>query len=288
MDTVKNIFQRKIFFSSNHFIIFFENNKMDTRFWGPSGWRLLHLITFTYQPSNVKHVKEFFETLPYVLPCKFCRASLTEYMRVEPIESALESRSALTHWLFRIHNLVNEKLKGQGLLHERNPSFDSVKKVYEERVKEGCMRTNFEGWDFLFSIAENHPYSVHGATPMPNAPPQTEVKGDEERNRWNYLKPGERIPYYLQFWKALVEVLPFEEWKKAWKGCKPRMEKLKKSAGGAKRELWRIRCCLERKLELVNQEKFESVCKRLVEHKSGCNKTKKARTCRRITKKIHK
>jgi hypothetical protein len=257
---------------------------MDTRFWGPSGWRLLHLITFTYKPSNSEKVKEFFEVLPYVLPCKFCRASLTEYMRAEPIDDALSSESKMTHWLYRIHNMVNEKLRGQALLHDKDPSFASVKKVYEERVKEGCLQTAFEGWDFLFSIAENHPYAVRGFSPMPNAPPEDEVKGDEERNRWNYMNSKERIPYYMKFWKVIGDVLPFEEWCVAWNGCKPNFEKIKKGAKGAKKELWRIRCCLEKKLELVNQEKFESVCKRLTEHKSGCNKTKKARTCRSLNK----
>lgn len=261
---------------------------MDTRFWGPSGWRLLHLITFTYVPSKKNEVKEFFELLPYVLPCKFCRASLTEYMRTEPIESALESKSKLTHWMYRVHNLVNEKLRGQGLVHDKNPSFQSVKKVYEDRVKEGCIQTSFEGWDFLFSIAENHPQAVHGSSPMPNAPPEEEVSDDSERNRWNYMTASERMPYYMRFWKVIGDVLPFKEWCDAWNGCKPHFGRFEKSAKGSKKELWRLRCCLEKKLELVNQEKFESVCKRLTEHKSGCNKTRKARTCRRMTKRQKK
>ena len=67
---------------------------MDTKFWGPSGWKLLHLITFTYEPSQSKAVGKFFELLPFVLPCKFCRASLTEYMDDDPID--LKSKATLT------------------------------------------------------------------------------------------------------------------------------------------------------------------------------------------------
>jgi hypothetical protein len=85
---------------------------------------------------------------------------LAEYLHVESIEPALQTQSKLAHWLYKVHNLVNGKLRKQNLLQESNPSFASVKKVYEERVKEGCVRTAFEGWDFLFSIAENHPYSL--------------------------------------------------------------------------------------------------------------------------------
>ena len=60
---------------------------MDTRFWGPSGWRLLHLITFATSDIDNDHLQLFFRNLPYVLPCKFCRASLTDYYAVDPIPS---------------------------------------------------------------------------------------------------------------------------------------------------------------------------------------------------------
>jgi hypothetical protein len=261
---------------------------MDTRFWGPSGWRLLHLITFDYKPHQQKKaVQAVFETLPYVLPCKFCRYSLTDYMREKPILSALKSRSLLTKWLYTIHNMVNAKLRGQGITTEEDPPFENVQQIYEERLQAGCSRVEFEGWDFLFSVAENHPYAVHGSTPMPDAPPEEEVKGDEERNRWNYLKPHERIPYYIKFWTSLGQTLPFDTWRASWKSCHPRIQQFAKGAKQSKKELWRLRCCLEKKLDLVNRESFSHVCKRLTEHKSGCHKTKRARTCRaRKTRKL--
>ena len=255
---------------------------MDTRFWGPSGWRLLHLITFTYKPKDKDAVQEFFSLLPFVLPCKFCRASLAEYMEELPFDEASPAQ-----WLYAIHNKVNEKLRGQGLLKETNPSFEAVQQVYKERIASGCRRTDFEGWDFLFSIASNHPFSrgAKGSTPMPDMPPEMMKSKDPKlRNRWNILTPDERIPFYKRFWSSLQEVLPFEEWRSSWRSCKPKLQKV----GDRKkwmRELWRIRCCLEAKLELVNRERFDTVCKKLVDHSSGCNKTKKARTCRRVTRK---
>jgi hypothetical protein len=259
---------------------------MDTRFWGPSGWRLLHLITFTYEnePSRRESVKELFSMLPFVLPCKFCRASFADYLEQEPLEPALASQAKLERWLYKVHNLVNGKLRKQGLLKEANPSFESVKKVYEERIQQGCVRTSFEGWDFLFSIAENHPFSRASrvSSEMPDMPEEIwRSKDPVVKNRWNILKPEERIPYYIRFWKAVGPSLPFLEWREAWKTCSPKTNLLKSRSRWMK-ELWRIRCCLEEKLELVNREKFDSVCARLQEHKSGCNKTKRARTCRRI------
>jgi hypothetical protein len=259
---------------------------MDTRFWGPSGWRLLHLITFQYNPAKQKTcVKELFETLPFVLPCKYCRASLTEYLEKEPLEPALASRAKLTHWLYRVHNHVNAKLRSQGLNQQPDPPFDTVQRIYEERARQGCIRTAFEGWDFLFSVAENHPYTVGKGTPMPEVPPEAwKSKDPIIQNHWNLMKPSARIPFYTRFWKSLGDCLPFEEWRSAWSGCSPAFS-LIKSPKRWKKELWRIRCCLEERLDLVNREDFSSVCRRLEEHKSGCNRKRKAKTCRKLTPK---
>ena len=310
---------------------------MDTRFWGPSGWRLLHLITFTYEPIGAKRlgerlgqtssgvgeprqkesVRELFSMLPFVLPCKFCRASLVQYMRKEPLEPALKSRATLTRWLYKIHNHVNSKLRDQGLLKDADPSFADVKKVYEDRVAAGCIRTEFEGWDFLFSIADNHPFSQNAKnsspmppmTPMPDAPTGlqsadglTSLKeGDlpkaqsadgltpEEKNEFNLMTPEERMPYYKRFWESLAGTngaLPFLTWRNAWTTCGIRYETLNHRKTWI-RELWRVRCCLEKELELVNHEEFGSLCKRLANHRSGCGSKTRGKTCRRkrITRK---
>lgn len=253
---------------------------MDTRFWGPSGWRLLHLITFTYEPSQRQAVSELFSMLPFVLPCKYCRASLAQYMREEPLAPALKSRAALTRWLYKIHNHVNAKLRGQGLLKDADPSFASVKKVYEERVAAGCIRTEFEGWDFLFSIVENHPFSqaARNSSPMPDAPSGTLTP--EERNEFNLMTAEERMPYYKRFWESLSGALPFHEWRQAWTTCAIRYETLAHRQTWI-RELWRVRCCLEKELDLLNREEFNSLCKRLASHRSGCGSKKRGKTCRR-------
>ena len=117
---------------------------MDTRFWGPSGWEFLHQITFAYEPGQ--HVKELFEMLPYVLPCKFCRASLTVYLRADPID--LTSRETLSRWLWRIHNAVNDKLRKQGQDVAADPTFESVKMYYMDSLASGCTQTHFPGWTF--------------------------------------------------------------------------------------------------------------------------------------------
>jgi hypothetical protein len=254
---------------------------MDTKFWGPSGWRLLHLISFTYDVKNKKAVKEFFELLPFILPCKFCRASLSDYMDEDPVD--VSSRPALSKWLWRIHNKVNEKLRGQGLLKEKDPSFEAVKKMYEDRISAGI--EFFEGWDFLFSIAENHPYSRDSkkSLPMEGCPSKESLLCEKDKNRWNTMTPDERFNKYTEFWKIVGNVLPFDEWKDAWKGCKINVKTFEERKTLVK-EIWRIQCCIEKNLELVKHEKFQSLCKRLASHRSGCGKKLRARTCRRSTR----
>ena len=135
---------------------------MDTRFWGPSGWKLLHSITGNYpeMPNDYDKntYKIFFMTLPHILPCVYCRNSLDKYYKELPIEGGLDnminkpldSRENLERWLYDIHNLVNDKLRGQGLLKIPNPSFNDIKKKYNNNTCD-------EGWDFLYAIVLNYP-----------------------------------------------------------------------------------------------------------------------------------
>lgn len=248
---------------------------MDTKFWGPSGWRLLHLITFAYSPIQKESVRKVFESLPYVLPCKFCRASLQEYIEEDPVEPALRSKVTLSKWLWRIHNKVNDKLRGQRLLDTDNPSFQSIKEIYEKRLEHVG---SFEGWDFLFSIAENHPYckASRHSIPMKDCPPIIPLHASlSQKNRWNILSCNERMNKYKVFWENLQESLPFEEWRNTWKECGLN-EKSVDERLGLIRELWKLKCCFGKEGDTL-----ESTCKKLADHRSGCSNRKNAKTCRR-------
>ena len=253
---------------------------MDTRFWGPSGWRFLHTITFAYIPRTDKNVVgEMFTMLPFVLPCKFCRTSLQEYMDADPLDPALESRETLTRWLWRIHNSVNGKLRDQKLPVEPDPPFEKVKEFYENFLSSGCSKTEFPGWDFLFSIADLHPFSrlARKSIPIPGSPCES-LETPEEKNRWNCLSPEERLPFYTKFWASLKATLPFQEWRDTW----PRLNVGTRAQ--AMKSLWKARCRMETRLSLLNRCKYSSLCKTLKTHRSGCNKSKRARTCRKVKK----
>jgi hypothetical protein len=255
---------------------------MDTRFWGPSGWRLLHTISFAYHPRDVSAFREFFHTLPFVLPCKFCRTSLSEYMKEYPLEPALKSRDTLSRWLWTIHNQVNSKLRSQNLNVDPDPSFEQVRVFYEELLSIGCTKTEFPGWDFLFSIADLHPLSKEArvSVPIPGADCGSRTTL-EEKNLWNCLTGEERLPIYMKFWLSLGKVLPFKEWRVSWSSNAAVKKENLRSKASIHSWLWETRCAMERDLELLNTCKYSSLCKNLRDHRSGCSKSRRARTCRK-------
>jgi len=122
---------------------------MDTKFWGPSGWKLLHLITF--ERGSLQKKKKLFSVLGQVLPCKYCRQSTSEYIRDEP------PQNNLALWLYNLHKKVNHKLESQGLHAAPNPGFSQVVKKYREDLKTAYL----PGIPFLLSMAYNFDSETH-------------------------------------------------------------------------------------------------------------------------------
>jgi hypothetical protein len=245
---------------------------MDTKFWGPSGWRILHLIATG--PNAAKNL-QFWETLPFVLPCKFCRASLTDYYEELPVPT---KQAEFAEWLYKIHNKVNHKLRTQGQTIEPDPTFKAVQTRYTELLSQGCTKTVFPGWELLFCIADNHP-SSSPSKPMPDTPssPPTSLK---ERNRYNLLTPNERKAALRRFWTSLPDVLPFAEWITIWNKAAGSISNAVQNRRTALAWLWKIRCAMNRELHTMSQTNFYGLCKTIREHRSGCSSSVRAKTCR--------
>jgi hypothetical protein len=125
---------------------------MDTRFWGPSGWQLFHLIAFATDPEDARPV---LDDMKDVLPCKYCRASTSEYVRASP------PTKPYGRWLYDIHNKVNTKLRTQCADDPKvinpgpDPTFAEVKARYDRMTKPDAV----PGRDFLMAVAYNFPAS---------------------------------------------------------------------------------------------------------------------------------
>ena len=108
---------------------------MDTTFWGPDGWILLHTITyFLPEKLNIKEqklVKSFYENASKILPCKYCRISNQKYMKSLPIEKYYKTRQKMNLWIYLMHNKVNNKLRKQGYCIYKNPEFSDIDVRYK-------------------------------------------------------------------------------------------------------------------------------------------------------------
>ena len=258
---------------------------MDTRFWGPSGWKLLHLICEDYQYSaeNAIRYAQFFETIPYILPCKFCRASLTDYYRQHPFQLANSYMSPtldLPKWIYDIHNCVNNKLRKQGLHKSCNPPYSKVKRYYTALHQCEWDKQLLHFWDFLFAVGYHHPKEkAFYEKPIPKCPMEIRQCTDDcEKNKWNVLPSKERMKWFTRFWFLLPAVLPqkiAEKWKKVEHS--PTLTTRSKTMDW----LWRMRCGLDTSFS----DPYTSICKKVAMYSSDCGRSNRSVTCRQKTMK---
>jgi hypothetical protein len=255
---------------------------MDTRFWGPSGWKVLHLITFHYNYSRADAITycQFFETLPYILPCKFCRASLTDYYRKLPFkkDNRFDENLDMRKWMYDIHNCVNDKLRKQGLNPSPDPKFLDVREFYEKWMKCDWQEQLSTFWDFLFAVGYNHPKeTTPHSKPMPDCPPEVYTCKDKcEKNKWNVLDIKDRIYWFRRFWSFLPAVLPLGIWKR-WEEAETKNPATLDCRRSTLAWLWRMRCALDSNFK----DPYTSICKKIAGYSSDCGKKKRAITCRK-------
>ena len=254
---------------------------MDTRFWGPSGWCLLHLIAAAPHPQPTK-VKEWFDLLEFVLPCKYCRASFHDYTTLQPLTTdIIRSRDRFSHWLFDIHNRVNGKLRGQGLLTTPDPSWPSVRDRYFKMQAGLCTGQPFIGWDFMTSVAYSTPAADYKPVPMDDTP-ESEVPTDLRiRNRYNLLTREERIAKLRRWWALIPSILPCSAWRAAWASAVQKEAPLTAGKEAVMRWMWRVeeRVCTGLKCPTPHPS-LPALRRDVAAFESPCGKQTKGRTCR--------
>ena len=249
---------------------------MDTRYWGPSGWRFLHLLV-SNPDLGIKNATTFFMLLPYVLPCKYCRASLTDYYTADPIPTNIKE---LPHWLYRIHNCVNAKLREQNLVHTPDPSWSTVKSTYQTLFRTPCTQTNLIGYDFFYSVAFTTPCKSVPSSPLPNAPPN--LPTDALKNRWGVLPTAHRYKYIERWWRSIPAVMPYSSWSKAFQKALQSMPPLNRGRVAMTKWIFDAERDMCAALQASRPHtSFQMICTELRTFSSNCGKYRpKARTCR--------
>jgi hypothetical protein len=267
---------------------------MDTRFWGPSGWRLLHTAAHQYDPETASQMRRFLKTLPFILPCKFCRSSLfTYYDELPPTDATVSTQSTLFRWLYDIHNKVNAKLRAQGLNPTSDPSITAVRKFYDSWMKLSTPQDRLQTfWDFLFSVAYCHPIStkstpIHGGNLRRSRSHTVRLTSKSRRqdaremdisnaNWFNTFNPKIRFKYYKQFWNLLP--VAFESSiSNAWNKALATNPLTPSTRSSTTAWLWRMRCAVQPSYTAP----YATCCKKVAAYSSDCGSKRRAITCRR-------
>ena len=115
------------------------------KIWGPSGWSLLHRMSFCFK--NVKEAHDFYKTLVHILPCPKCRKNMSEHFVNLPIPKKARD---FPEWLWKLHNRVNLSIDKND---NDSITFETVrnKYIYTCHDIQTCEST------FLLAVAETHP-----------------------------------------------------------------------------------------------------------------------------------
>jgi hypothetical protein len=121
--------------------LFLSNSGMKTKMWGPHAWNFLFVCILGAYPKHInknnkdhlkiqKEFKKLMKSLPFVLPCVFCRNSFKGFLKELPLEPYLTGRIKLFYWLYLMKDKVNQKLirqEKQSLLDKRSELKQLVK-----------------------------------------------------------------------------------------------------------------------------------------------------------------
>lgn len=214
----------------------------DTRYWGPSGWQLFHLIAF-----RSKHPEELLLMIKDILPCKFCRASTTQYTHELPLQGDPG------RWLYDLHNKVNDKLRTQ-CKDDKNivnpgpdPSFEEIKKRYMSMKP-----TQVPGRDFLFVVSANYP---------------------------DIPEPSD-MALQRRFIHLLKDVYPFEELRTVFQSySEPELQNRR----AYMKWMYGLLSSLSKKIG-VRMPSYKGYVQHTLYYKSGCaKKTYRGKTCRKMS-----
>ena len=261
---------------------------MDTRFWGPSGWKLLHLVAADPSRDSARNrvVLEWMSLLEYVLPCKYCRTSFHDYLLAQPLDIAtVRDPTAFSMWMFTIHNRVNGKLRGQGLLKDRNPDWPTVRDRYTTLHASLCSASSSPllGWDFMTSVAFATPGARSVSTPMPGADGLSATSDESELNRFNVLPRQVRLRYMARWWALVPSILPCAAWRTAWQSAFGTIGQppLDRGRDAVMRWMWRLEEGVCGRLQCPTPHASCSALERTVgAFESGCSVARRGKTCR--------
>jgi hypothetical protein len=87
---------------------------MSPAVWGPIFWTTMHIVSLGYSATPTEEERSaaiaFYNSLSSTIPCPICKTHYRAFLAQSPVESAVSNRHDLIHWVFELHNNVNEQL----------------------------------------------------------------------------------------------------------------------------------------------------------------------------------
>ena len=118
-----------------------------SKVWGQYLWRLLHTLTYSYNPKMSNELKakyvRLFHVLKDAIPCPICRNHYTGRCIRNPPEKNMQSTDSFVIWLSNIHNEVNSGL-GKPLVGKKDSD--------SQYIKNGKIAFDFRDFVILFRI----------------------------------------------------------------------------------------------------------------------------------------
>ena len=98
------------------------------------------------------------------------------------------------------------------------------------------------------------------------------------------MKSDERLALLKEWLLNVPHALPYEEWRESWLRHSKGLQKALETRKSLVSWLYKIKCGMTKDLNWLAQDSYYGLCKTLKEHRSGCGKDKKAKTCRKTKK----
>jgi len=118
-----------------------------SKVWGQYLWRLLHTLTYSYNPKLSDNIKSkyirLFHVLKDFIPCPICRNHYTSRCNRNPPERNMATTDQFVVWLSNIHNEVNIGL-GKPTVSKRQSDM--------QYIRNGKINYDFRDFVVLFRI----------------------------------------------------------------------------------------------------------------------------------------
>lgn len=173
-----------------------------TLFWGPHCWKTLHALCALVErnrheiPGLAQAMVRWLRTLPWVLPCVYCRRSAAKFFRL-PRTRLSKKRTNFIRWAYYLHERVNMKLFWQDV--KTSGALSAVQKwfAYQPLIHEFEAQARQDAPDDFTTNLWTHFFIFAGYVLTDWPYHSSREFGDEE----------ERLDALYTFWHGLGDLL---------------------------------------------------------------------------------